>query len=450
MLETIGLVFERISKYNFTINLDKCIFFKKEIEAFGFSISRDGFKPLRDRIEKLQSIPTPTSKRGLQKGLGALNYYRNSIPNYKTFAAPLYERISKFSKNDTVVEENWRKLLEQLANVITRNKPDTKYPLTIKCDSSNYVTGCVISQLIADEERIILVDQFILKGRIKLAKISHKELFAVYIVFKTHRYLIEQFDQINVFTDNRQVYLTLKNINSVKINLINETARYICYLSQFNIIPRQIKGNTDEFFLTDSLSRSVKEDLGNVCLGDLRKEELLIPNAINNLELKDVFGISNTDSIHEMVKKEQMVCGLTKRNGKDYTKTEMVNGQRFDVVYDKDGKLVVPESSVHKILHSIHVHEPLKLAFRRMQSLNLTWKGLHSNIEQYHKGCISCASINTKKSAKDNNSYEYSEDFGHLANADVVHINKEILSLQRSLFRFLIGYKTPKFTYGNR
>ena len=212
MLNQLENIFEKIGKYNLTISLEKCTFFQKTLIAFGYKFSEDGFKPTENRIEKLKTIPTPNSKKSLQKALGSLNYYRHSTPNFKFHAAPLYERIHDFKRNDPVVDECWTKLIKELGNVITRNRPDIKYPLIVKTDASNLVTGCCITQKIENKEQIILVDQFILRGRIKLSKISHKELFAVYIAFKHHRHIIERFNPVYVHTDNKQVFITLKNL----------------------------------------------------------------------------------------------------------------------------------------------------------------------------------------------------------------------------------------------
>ena len=155
---------------------------------------------------------------------------------------------------------------------------------------------------------------------------------------------------------------------------------------------------------------------------------------MNAVEIKDVFGVSDIDSIHKVVKNEQASCESRKRNGKDFTKSEVVNGKTFKVVYDKEGKLVVPQQSTTKILKLVHVHEPFKLAYRRLNALNLAWRGLYKDLESFHQSCVQCASINPKQSSKDSSTYEYADDFGHLANADVVHINKELFLAMRDFF----------------
>ena len=219
----------------------------------------------------------------------------------------------------------------------------------------------------------------------------------------------------------------------MKLTLINETARYLCYLSHFPIIPVQIKGSSEEFYFLDALSRSIKEDIGEFSIGDLRSEELIVEK-ICNVALSELFGRSDVEAIYKLIKKEQMYYKQKKRNGKDIAKEEIVEKNNFKVIYDNEGKLVVPTQSVKKIISLTHKHEPFKLAYRRLQNLNITWKGLHTNLQTFHKQCAQCASINAKRVQKTNDSYEYADDIADLAHADVVHINKELYLAIRDYF----------------
>ena len=80
-LATLEELFKRLSKAGLSINLSKCEFGKTSLDYLGFTIDRDGLRPIEKKVEAIQNFPKPTNQKQLLGFLGALNYYRSSLPS---------------------------------------------------------------------------------------------------------------------------------------------------------------------------------------------------------------------------------------------------------------------------------------------------------------------------------------------------------------------------------
>ena len=74
-------LFKRLSENGLSIALDKCIFGVKSLDYLGYNISAEGLAPIDKKIDALQKFPPPNKQKDLLGFLGALNYYRASLPN---------------------------------------------------------------------------------------------------------------------------------------------------------------------------------------------------------------------------------------------------------------------------------------------------------------------------------------------------------------------------------
>ena len=80
-LKTLRELFTRLDKAGLTIALDKCLFGKSELTYLGYSVNSSGLRPVQKKVEVLQRFPVPTKQKELLAFLGALNYYRASLPH---------------------------------------------------------------------------------------------------------------------------------------------------------------------------------------------------------------------------------------------------------------------------------------------------------------------------------------------------------------------------------
>jgi len=105
-LKHLRILFKRLRKYDFIINLAKCVFEQPEVKFLGYLVSGTEIHPLP---EKIDAYPRPDTVKKLRQFLGMLNFYRRiftqSCKNTSTVERPpsrQYKRkvASKLDIND--------------------------------------------------------------------------------------------------------------------------------------------------------------------------------------------------------------------------------------------------------------------------------------------------------------------------------------------------------------
>jgi len=74
-------VFQRLQNNGLSINAEKCVFDKKEVDYLDFTINSQGTKTLPTRVEAVNNMSTPKDISGFRQFLGIINFYRRLTPN---------------------------------------------------------------------------------------------------------------------------------------------------------------------------------------------------------------------------------------------------------------------------------------------------------------------------------------------------------------------------------
>ena len=168
---TLEELFKRLAKAGLSIATGKCLFGVNSLEFLGYSIDATGIKPVEKKVQALQKFPPPTKQKELLAFLGALNYYRSSLPRLESppsspdgpsvsrspasILDPLYKLATCEIPKKTKFKEIWdtptiqkafteAKLLLQKA--ITLNYPVPSAPLALSTDASLTSIGAVLEQ----------------------------------------------------------------------------------------------------------------------------------------------------------------------------------------------------------------------------------------------------------------------------------------------------------------
>lgn len=70
------------------LQLDKCDFFKQELESLDFVVSVDGVKTNPKKVESIINFPYPNTLKELRSLLGLFNYYSRFIKGFTEMAKP--------------------------------------------------------------------------------------------------------------------------------------------------------------------------------------------------------------------------------------------------------------------------------------------------------------------------------------------------------------------------
>jgi hypothetical protein len=88
-------VFERCRKYGISLNPAKSILGVDEGKLLGHIITKDGVKMDPKRVQPIQQVPLPQTKKALQFFLGQINFVRRFIPNLAETLKPIQRLLKK-------------------------------------------------------------------------------------------------------------------------------------------------------------------------------------------------------------------------------------------------------------------------------------------------------------------------------------------------------------------
>nr|GBL57858.1 Transposon Tf2-6 polyprotein [Araneus ventricosus] len=138
MKTRLQLVFDRLAKFNLTLDPNKIQICKTNITYLGFNISANGYAPSEDNIQKVTKFPVSQNVKQVQSYLGMMNYFRHLIYNY----AEVVEPIVNLTRKGTpfVWSENCQDAFNVMQEIIL-NKPtiknyDESKPLYLTTDAN--------------------------------------------------------------------------------------------------------------------------------------------------------------------------------------------------------------------------------------------------------------------------------------------------------------------------
>lgn len=161
-LKTIEELFRRLNEAGLAISPKKCLFGEKELDFVGYRVTNKGITPLPRKLEAIAKFPSPEKQKHLLGFLGAVAYYRRSLPivNKVTPAEilqPLYNAAThklkpgdKFTDwwRENNMEEHFVKAKLLLMNATQLVHPDHSAPLSITTDASDRAIGASLQQFV--------------------------------------------------------------------------------------------------------------------------------------------------------------------------------------------------------------------------------------------------------------------------------------------------------------
>jgi hypothetical protein len=201
-------VFELLATNQFFAKPSKCTFAADSISYLGHVISSKGVEAEPDKLQAIQSWPTPSSMTTLRGFLGLTGYYRRFVRNYASIASPLTDILKKpsFIWNEEAAMA-FTALKEAMVSLITLTLPNFSRPFDVTTDASNVAIGAVLSQ----GDRPIAFFSKKMCPRMQAASAYVRELFAITeSVKKWRQYLLGR--KFNIFTDQHSLKHLLSQV----------------------------------------------------------------------------------------------------------------------------------------------------------------------------------------------------------------------------------------------
>lgn len=254
----------------------KCHLCRRKVTFLGHVISEHGIATDPEKIQTVETWPTPSSCREVQRFLGFVNYYRRFIKDFSQIAKPLTKLTEKSCKFvwTSECDNAFATLRKKLTSSPILSFPDFSKPFILDTDASSTGIGAVLSQKQDDgTETVIAYASRTLTKPERNYCVTRKELLAVI-------YFIEHFRPYtlgNSFT-LRTDHNSLKWLWNFK-EPEGQLARWLQKLQEytFTIIHRPGKMHTN----ADALSRKPcpqcnrleeRPAVDTVCLTSLQQE----------------------------------------------------------------------------------------------------------------------------------------------------------------------------------
>jgi hypothetical protein len=106
-VKLLGDVFRVLREHNLALRVEKCHFFKREVEYLGFLLSGEGVRAVPASVAKILECPAPTTKSEIRRFMGMAEQYRAFIPNFAAIAKPLSRQQGKAKKGGAAIRFEW-------------------------------------------------------------------------------------------------------------------------------------------------------------------------------------------------------------------------------------------------------------------------------------------------------------------------------------------------------
>lgn len=292
-------IFERFRKHKITVNPQKCILGKEEIEFVGHLITAEGITYTRERLDDVLQIPLPTHERGLKKFLGVVNYFHDHIRDHSTIVRPLQKLVHNYNPTRKIVWTPEATQAFERIKIAINQCPvlsflDANAPVYLHTDASDYGIGSYLFQIIDGKEIPIAFMSKALSERESRWSTPEKECYAIYYSLVKFEHLLRDIYFV-IRTDHKNLTYMNESANA-KVN------RWKMKIQHFTFDIEYIPG--EENIVADGFSR-----LLTVAGTDLETAEKI--NIIDEFKLdKDIYkkisAVHNSRSGHFGVERTLM------------------------------------------------------------------------------------------------------------------------------------------------
>lgn len=374
--EHIKTVLDRLRKYNVTVNLEKCQFFRQEVSFLGHMITTQGIRMETEKVQSIQKFKTPSNKKELQRFLGFLNFYRRYINKFANVIEPMVALLRKDQPwawnqhHQEAFDRSKQLFVEELEMTF----PDFTQPLYINSDASNKAIGGELFQIIDGERRTIGFASRTLKpAETRYTTTEIEALAILYCCSKFRQYLIGH--KIILQTDHH----ALTFIKQCKLTS-GRLTRWVLALQEFDFTIEHIPGKMN--VAADMLTRYPRTD-------ENRTESKIRINKIRPVS----FSKELTQIIKNIAEEQEKDQHIFKLKGKETDNTTTKNNVIF-VRREKNDmwQLAIPNHVAERLIVETHTQNGHPGRYKTYHALKefCTFRNMHRRVALAIKSCDLC------------------------------------------------------------
>jgi hypothetical protein len=257
-------VLKRLRTNDLFANLEKCFFFKHEVDYLEFIINEDDITMNSSRINIIMSWSMIKFFKNIQVFLNFVNFYRRFIVRFFQLSASLSDMLKKMQakvkKESFLLIEKARQIFDLFRNVFQYafilTHFDSKFLIRLKTNAFDYEIVDIISQLQSNEQWrfVAFFSRKMIFAEMNYETHDQKLLIIVECFKHWRHYLKKNYHTMKVFIDHNN----LKDFMNVK-TLNERQVKWAMRLVSFDFI---IKHRFEKInFVDDSSRRSDYHDV---------------------------------------------------------------------------------------------------------------------------------------------------------------------------------------------
>ena len=244
------LVFERLSKFNISLNPNKCRFGLQQVEYVGHLINDNSISFTREKLDKALHFRQLNCQKDLKQFLGSVNYFRSHIKTYAIVTSSLHKLVSPYKPRKAIIWtpmsllaiDECKKLIDTIPTLFYI---DTTLPVYVETDASDYGIGAWIFQLKENHKYpIAFLSKTLIKEQLRWS-VPEKECYAIVYSLKKWEYLLRDI-HFKLYTDH-------KNLTYLDAGSSAKVYRWKLEVQEYDFEILPIKG--DDNIVADALSR---------------------------------------------------------------------------------------------------------------------------------------------------------------------------------------------------
>ena len=282
---------QALCKNGLKISPKKCQLFRTELQYMGNTIfikeRRVCVKPLRSRLEAIQTLKPPTTLKGCRSFAGVVNFVSIFFPELQKLLKPIYKLTKKgrpFVWGDEQ-QKTFGEIKSRWLKPPILSMPGRRGRFLLYSDTSKFATGSALYQVQDGKPKLIAYMNKRVPEAAKNYSITELEMCGLAINITSFAHLLKRVD-----FDAEVDHLAIVHIMKSKMEpATNRIKRLLEILSSYSFNLYYIKGKN--IVLSDFLSRQIEDD------SDLHE---IIPISFN---IKEIL----KENYHNMVKDTYMV-----------------------------------------------------------------------------------------------------------------------------------------------
>jgi len=247
-------IFDICIEYNIFLKLKKSQMGRPTASFFGYKLSQGKYELTAERALAINAIPFPLGQLQMQRFLGSSLFFRDFIPDFAAFTAPLHQMTQKnFNWSESTWTHDYRSVFEevkkQLLHSMALHHADPTLKWTLRSDASQTGWGCALLQETLEGKLQVIS---LISGKFSAQALNwtilEKEGYALYRAVHDHSYFL------------RGTHFTLEtdcaNLIFMESSIVPKIIRWRIFLQSFALTLKHIPGTTNK--LPDWLSRLLR------------------------------------------------------------------------------------------------------------------------------------------------------------------------------------------------